>query len=167
MALGLWYYTRRFAPVEESIEPGTSPDRLRIHPGVYLLAEKRILDRQEGEGRLDVFMRVGIADARAHRFALFTGAGSVYAGLFPGRAADHTGLAVAVAWNGRRYRDAAARLGGIATRAETVVELTHRAVISERWSVQPDVQWIFDPGTEALTADAVLLGIRTEVGLDF
>jgi porin len=44
---------------------------------------------------------------------------------------------------------------------ESVLEGFYSIKLREWWSIQPDVQWIFNPGGTAAGSDAVVAGLRT------
>ena len=67
------------------------------------------------------------------------------------------GLAVASAMNGDDFRDANPDFD----RSETAIELTWFTRISERFSIQPDIQYILNPGEEPGAKDAVQIGFRS------
>jgi porin len=48
-----------------------------------------------------------------------------------------------------------------------VVELTYRAELGGLMVLQPDIQWIRDPGMDPAVDDAFLLGLRAHVLLAF
>ena len=48
--------------------------------------------------------------------------------------------------------------------AETNYELTYRAPINKWLTVQPDLQYIVDPGTNPAVRDDMIIGVRFEVG---
>jgi porin len=51
-------------------------------------------------------------------------------------------------------------------RSETVVELTYRAQISRFFVLQPDVQWVVNPGMNPELADALVFGLRAHLSLE-
>ena len=162
VAVGLWYYTRRF----ERLDAGAGPEaegRVRGRPGLYVLAEG-IVAREDDPGQgLALFARAGWADPGVHRFNAYTGAGLVYTGLLPGRDADQVGLGVAAAHNGSAYRRAEAAGGRGVTDTEVVVELTYRNARGA-FALQPDHQYVVHPDTDPTAADVLLGGLRVEVG---
>ena len=52
-------------------------------------------------------------------------------------------------------------------RAETVLELYYRLRVSEAFQLQPDVQWILDPGMDPDLADSLVLGLRGTATVGF
>jgi porin len=110
---------------------------------------------------LAIFGRYGIADSTVNQFDAYLGAGLVYTGLFPSRDEDEMGRAVAIARNGDGFMTAGAPLDY----KEKVLELTYRAQITPWLSIQPDCQYVINPGTDPTLDNALVLALR--VGLSF
>jgi porin len=97
--------------------------------------------------------------ARIERYA---GAGIVFAGgLLPARD-DAVGFAIAHARNGDPYRRSMQSTGDATTAAETAYELTWRIPFGNHFALQPDVQYIDDPGTNPALEDALVVMLRVE-----
>ena len=156
VAFGVWGYTAATSPFS-SLPP-------RRSRGAYLLAEwdvhREAADPEQG---LAVFARVGVADARINRFGAYTGAGLVYTGLLPGRAADRAGLAVAVAHNGAPFERAQRRAGQPTDAAETNLEATYLARLTAHLALQADVQHVVNPDTNPARADALVAALRLQL----
>jgi porin len=52
-----------------------------------------------------------------------------------------------------------------AERAETALELTYLVAPAPWLSVQPDLQYVIDPGTDGALDDALVLGLRVQIAL--
>ncbi len=166
VALGGWVYTGRFEDLTAAPSPGPATTVTGSY-GIYLLAERTLYREGDGEQGLTVFGRAGLARSRVNRFAAYTGGGAVYAGLLPGRPEDESGIAVAVAFNSSSYRDWAAAQGPRPEAAETAVELSYRAQINSWFALQPDLQYIFNPGTVPGRRNAWVLGLRGELAFNW
>ena len=106
----------------------------------------------------------GRCDGRVGRFGSYVGAGLTAKGLMPGRPDDEIGLALARAANGAHYRALQESLPGLRpTSAETTLEATYLAQVSPWLAVQPDLQWVIDPGTRS--GEALVLQLEAEVAL--
>lgn len=158
-ALGTWRYTAAL-----DTDALGNPVAARENRGVYALAEGMLLPESGDAAQgLAGFLRYGVADDRLNQLDAFTGGGFVYTGLFPGRDADQLGLAFARAQNGDRFRDLS-RLGGAPVeRAETAIELSYRAQLTPWLAVQPDYQYVVDPGTDPAVDNAHVLMLRFEI----
>jgi porin len=136
--LGLWTYTSRFDTLSGN------PERLRASRGAYALIEGSVT------GKLDAWIRVGIADGRVNPIDRYVGGGVTW-----GRDGSRVGLAVAHARLGDEAYGTA-----VLDRAETAIELSYDHEVSPNFSVQPDVQYVINPGWEPLRRDALVLGLR-------
>ena len=82
----------------------------------------------------------------------------------PTRTRDIAGVAVAYSSISDDYSRSDRAQGGTGYSAETVVEATYRVVLAPWWSVQPDMQYIFNPSGAHGSNDALVLGARTSLG---
>jgi porin len=163
IALGGWYYTAKFDDLVKVDAGGNLIKRTGSY-GIYALFEKTVYrEKQDSAQGLTLFARVGTANAQVNRFGLYTGSGFNYTGLIPGRSGDELGFAVAAARNGREFRNAAANAGAPVDRWEVNFELTYRAQITPWLALQPDLQYIINPGTNPALKNAFVIGTRFEV----
>ncbi len=152
-ALGGWYHSTDF----EDFNAGERS----YNQGFYLIAERSLWQEAEYEQGLGVFLQSGWAKADRNQIGSYFGAGLSYTGLFDGYDEDVLSFGVAHARNSNEFKD----LNTENTNSETAIELTYRAVIKPWLSIQPDLQFIINPGTSSDIDNAVLLGIRTEVAM--
>jgi porin len=89
--------------------------------------------------------------------------GSRYTGLFPGRDEDKVGFGVIYSKNGTAYSEAYQTLNNRSLGGETTVEIDYQYNPSPWLSIQPDTQWIIDPGGDSSRSLIVVLGLRTIV----
>jgi porin len=152
LLFGHWRYTAAFDRFDGSRGRGSS--------GFYLRGEHRLAhERDDPDQGLAGFFRLGIADGRVNPFDRFISAGFNYRGPFKGRDGDQLGLAVAAAFTSRNYR-----LSTPAGRSEVAFELTYRAPLTDWLTLQPDVQYIVNPGPTPGIRDALVIGLRFEIG---
>lgn len=88
-----------------------------------------------------------------------------FSGVNSLRPYDSFGLAVASGGNGSDYRNLTVSQGSKSDSRETNFELTYRAFISDRLVLQPDLQYIINPGTDPALDNALVVGVRAEVKL--
>ena len=102
-----------------------------------------------------------MADEDINQFSNYIGTGLAYTGLFPGRDGDQLGLAMAVAVNGDTFKDAQRDAGKTVKDHEINIELTYHAEILPWLALQPDIQYIINPGAGANgdLEDALVLGL--------
>jgi porin len=155
LLFGHWHYTAR----ADAISGG---GRYRSH-GVYVRGEMRILSEPSDEAQgLNAFFRWGQADQTVNPFGDFLSGGLVYTGPFAGRGSDQIGLAVATAYTTPSYR-----LAQSAARSETVIELTYRAPLTQWLTLQPNAQYVLNPGADSALDHALAVGLRIELGWSF
>ena len=165
LAIGAWRFTARFDDVLATDAAG-DPLRRSGNRGIYMLGE-RMIYREPGrpEQGLVVYARLGFADSDVNQFSNYIGAGAVYTGLLPGRDEDRIGLALAVARNGEPFKDALRAAGARVFDQEIIIELTYRAEVTPWLTLQPDIQYVMDPGAGANgdLDDALVVGLRFEL----
>lgn len=153
IAAGGWLFTRG----AETYGPGGSTEKSW---GIYGLAQQMVHGEPNDRGRLSVFARLGLTNDEVERIGGYAGAGAVYTGAIAGRPEDAAGLGIAHARNGSHFLRSRRTSVGRLERAETVVELTYRIQMSDRLELQPDLQWIVDPGMDRDADNALVVGLR-------
>jgi porin len=160
LSLGHWRYTAEFDDLR-STEAAPRPPR-DDNAGVYGAIEV-MLDAAGAEPNTLAFLRYGVANDTVNEFADSLGVGLRRRGLFAARPDDELG----VAYSHARLGDAARALGAAAgtprDEYEAAIELTYRAPITPWLTLQPDVQYIFNPGADAALDDSLAIGLRLEV----
>ena len=105
---------------------------------------------------LNIFVRAGTAEDDVNQFDMYVGSGLVYTGLIPGRDDDQVGLAMAMAQNGDAFNDANTDLEDY----ELTIEGTYRFQVNPWLVVQPDIQYVINPGTSTSVDNALVIGTR-------
>lgn len=124
---------------------------------------KSKIDLGGGDGvRIHGFLRCGIANDDLNVFAGYFGAGAVATGLFSSRPDDQLSLALASARTGLAFDRA---VGG-ADSQETSIELSYSTQVMRWLRVQPDLQYIINPGVDPLLKYAWVIGLRFEVATE-
>jgi porin len=186
--LGGWYHSGRFDDQRFddgglSLAAPASSGQPRRHDGdygVYAVADQMVW-RQPGteDQGLTLFLRLGAAPSDRNLISFYADGGLAYKGLLPGRTQDTLALGVAYAQVGdhaRRLDQDSHAVSGLSTpvrAAETALELSYVAQVTPWWTVQPDLQLVFNPGGPAANpndptglspvGDAVVIGLRTTV----
>lgn len=153
LGLGAFTYTAAFEPLLAL--PG---ERVKGNSGLYGVIEAPLSERLSG------WLRLGLANARINPVNYYTGGGLVLSAPFAGRKDDLLGLAVAIAWSGGDFKRLTRAGGGRPANAETEIELTYRFALSDTLALQPDLQYVINPGGTGALKNALVLGIRLEVG---
>jgi len=132
--------------------------------GFYFIAEKTLFaENGEGQG-LGGFVQLGWADDKWNQIARYWGAGLNYTGLIPGRDKDSIGLAVACSRNGDKFMAYSKNVELVPVdHTETAIELTYRAELRPWLIIQPDFQYIINPGMDQSLKNAFQIGSRVEI----
>lgn len=162
--LGYWRYTARFDDLFETARAG-EPVKGSGNDGVYMTVERRfVAPNHQGDSGLRGWIRLGFADDRFNSLNNYLGGGLVYTGPFKRRPKDQAGVAFGRAHFGTPYRRALAINGVRSSARELAVEATYRAVVNRWLTLQPDIQYIVNPGGRPELRDALLFGLRTQLG---
>ncbi|MHB8885097.1 MAG: carbohydrate porin [Methylovirgula sp.] len=184
--VGAWYNSNAFADQRVGADglplaDAGAADALLYHRGnwsVYAVADQMIYrvagTKDQGLGLFFRFMGAP-SDRNLVDFDLYTGAN--YKGIIPGRPDDTAGVGLIYT----RVSDQVSQLdmdfgtvsGGWypVRHAETVLELTYQVQMAPWWTLQPDFQYVFNPGgslpnpnnpTQPI-ADAAVFGLRTTI----
>jgi len=124
--------------------------------GYYLLAEA-------GVGhRLGLFFKAGRADPARNRYAATYAVGFQANALLPGRPDDALGVGLVRTEHSADFLDYALGEGVRYFRAENAYEITYSARVGRHWLVQPDFQYVIQPGMDLRVANALVLGLRLQ-----
>lgn len=130
-----------------------------------MFAEHRLAgSRADDAHGLAGWLRFGVADTRFNRIGRYLGGGLVHTGIVPDRPDDQVGVSFASAGFGDRYRRDQSGDGGVRDAHELVVEAVYNAVLTPWLSVQPDLQYVVNPGGDTQRADAAVVGFRVKIG---
>ena len=151
-SLGVWTYTEDF--------PNLVTDQTHNNTGAYIALEEKLLSKDGGSSfDLSGSLRFGIANDDINPLSSFFGATLVATGLIPGLSEDLLGLGVAVANGGDKFQSTFA----VPEEREINVELTYFANLSGSVSIQPDIQWIINPGLDGEAEDVFVFGVRLQL----
>ena len=152
-SLGAWTYSEQF--------PDLVTGEARTNYGAYLALEEALVVPSSGDGPgLSGSLRAGFANGDVNAIESFLAATLVATGILPQRPQDRLGLGVILA-NG-----SAGFTGGLADPRdrEINIELTYLAQITDEISLQPDLQWIINPGLDGSIEDSFVIGLRLSAG---
>lgn len=156
LRVGGWRYTRKIDEIGAFDSGGPAPRHRSA--GAYAMIEGPLAGR-DTDKPVNGWLRLGVADARVSPIST-----SIVGGVTFGDEGRKWGIAFAHARLGKR-----SRLGDTVTakldRAETNVELSYAHAINDRLTLQPDVQFVRNPGWEPGRRDALVLGLRITAGL--
>lgn len=152
LGVGGWHHTANIDDLDGRPRDDNS--------GIYALGEADLWRAEDGRG-VGVFTQLGFADGDRNQLSTYVGGGVTWTGPLPQRPEDVAGLAIAHARNGDHFR----RLNAGLERAETTFELSYLLTPKPWLTVQPDLQYIVDPGTDSSIDNALILGVRVQVAL--
>lgn len=155
LRVGGWSYTADFP----TLSPSATDPRGRSRGG-YLIAEGPLV---RGDRPVWGFGRLGAADDRVTRLGWSWAAGLSWEGPLAGRPGDELALGVVGTVDGDPYVRAASP--EMVPSNELAVELTWRFALGGWGAIQPDVQYILDPGLTPDGDDALVVGVRAFLAL--
>ena len=130
----------------------------------YLIADREVWhepgDAHQG---LLVFGRLGTAPSGRSTVSFYFDAGVNYQGVIPSRDNDVLGIGISYTKISNSLLDEARM--PVQSHHETIIEATYQAAITEWFAVQPDIQYVFNPGATGSQTNAFVAGIR--FSLDF
>jgi len=146
--LGAWRHTK--APVQGGGQGLT---------GGYVVVDQPLMEWDGGS--LGAFLQYGLAQRVAENVKTYVGGGLHVSGLIPGRGEDEAGIAFARADFSNNYRTVNAGF----KKAETAIEITYRAQLTDWLAIQPAFQYILSPSGDPALRNAKVGILRAEVSL--
>ncbi len=165
LAVGGWIYSADFSRLmpdggNESLIPEEK------NWGIYALLDIPLFTNTPHPGKeISWFARAGFANPDVNRFDSYLGSGLVFSGILPGRDTDFLGIACAAVHNGQPYRDKMAAAGSRTDGWEINLELTWRIEMFPWLLVQPDCQYVINPGTNPAVKNSLVVGTCIEVNI--
>lgn len=161
LKLGAWRHTADLDDVRE-VDVNGDPVQHDENFGIYFIVDQALFreDREKDDQGLSLFWQLGGVPKDRNEVDFYLGAGLHYKGLIPTRDEDEFGIALAYAHISKDSRQVEER-----DRAETTIEVTYRAKVLPWLAIQPDLQFVFDPGAEPDVKDAVVGMLR--IVIDF
>lgn len=157
LALGAWRYTQR---VDDLVDLDGNGNPVKRHQqGAYLLTSCQFYKDKDARA-LGGFFRATIADGDTAQVKWTHETGLLANGWVPTRPDGEIGIGVAQAHNGSKYKQS---VSGVADSNEYSWELYYRDTVWRGVTVQPDVQYIVNPGTDTVTKNATVFGMRVDV----
>lgn len=118
---------------------------------------------EKSDQGLGWFGRIAFTKEDRNFLNFYFDTGLVYKGLIPTRDEDSIGMAFAYAQLGNAARNALIDEGSIGVGAEMVLEATYQCQVTPWLSVQPDLQYIINPGGTRDFGNAFVIGGRLSV----
>lgn len=153
LAIGGWYHTMEFEDFNTTIRDDNG--------GIYVIGEKHLFSEGDSSQGMGGFVQLGFTESDRNVVDRYIGVGINYTGLIPGRDEDVIGLAIAHAMTSDDYISANPGTEG----SETAIELSYQFMLLPWLSLQPDVQYIINPGMDSTLDNALVLGVRLQIAL--
>lgn len=169
-AFGLWGYTVKQDDQLDvaNIDAGNiaGPARTRRSHGGYAMGERTLVHLDsDGERFVSAFGRYSWTDGNSTPLKNTLSVGVHAKGLLRSRPDDILGLAWSRGGTSSKWRDAQTVQGVATEHAETAVELTYRYMVTPWFAIQPNLQYIENPGALDETSNARIIGARFEFAL--
>lgn len=158
---GAWFQTGQYADaLADSTASGNS--------GYYFIIDQMLVrESPEGAAKTDEglgwFSRTGFAPPDRNFVDYYFDSGFTYKGPVPGRDDDTAGVAFGYAQLSSGKQGGIAAGGGTPAGAEMVIEATYQLQVTPCLIVQPDVQYIINPGGATDLPNAFVIGCRASV----
>lgn len=161
-SIGFWRYTSKS---DDLLAVGTDGNPLQqTNQGIYALLEQSLFHEKDDPAQgLTMFIRGGVTRNSVNIADRFISAGLNYKGLLPGRDDDQFGIAFAKAYAGNKHKQAMSDAATPCENYEAALELTYRAQITPWLAIQPDIQFIMNPGFDPNIKNSLVAGSRVEI----
>jgi len=158
VAVGIWEYTKKADDLVD-VDTSGNPVKRRMD-GAYFLSSYQAYHNKDAGHDIGLFFRAGVADGNTAQVDWDYETGIVGNGWVPTRPDSEIGLALSQAHNDDKYIQS---VSGVSDRNEYAVELYYRDKLINGISVQPDLQYVMNPGTNPAVSDAAIIGIRFDI----
>ena len=148
---GIYYHSQMTKNEDDLPEP----EILNYNYGIYLIADQMIYPNASETGGLAVFGQLAVSPEKINTHYAYGGAGLTYKGLLTKRTEDILGVAFNKTW-----------LSDQSIKDESIIELSYKAQVTENLFIQPDFQYVINPGgTDHTLKNAIAGSLR--FGLSF
>jgi len=124
--------------------------------GIYGISDHVLFRNENTKGVLSIFSQLGFSLNEHNPVKSYLGGGVLYQGISTKRSQDAIGLALAHNVFSETYRSSFT--DGIQN--ETAFEFSYRLVTNTRWFLQPNVQYVINPGTNSNIPNALMGMVR-------
>jgi porin len=118
---------------------------------------------EKSDQGLGFFGRVAFTPADRNFVNFYFDTGLTYKGLIPTRDNDTVGIGFGYAQLSNGARSSLTDEGSSPIGAEMVIEFTYQAAITPWLTIQPDLQYIINPGGTSDLGDALVIGGRASI----
>ncbi len=139
---GAYYHSQLMESVTEN-----NGKEFRYNYGLYLIADQMIYRKSSGKGGLGIFGQLAISPRSINTHYRYLGLGLSWQGLFKNRDEDIMGIAITNAG----FHDSSKK-------DETILELSYKAQLTDNIFVQPDFQYVINPGETGVDLNNASVG---------
>ncbi len=159
--VGAWGYSEPYTSLP-SLDPATPGATTQMtNQGSYLLMEHTFQQEwPRGPKQGALFLRYGQTDGDLNPIDAYLGMGLVYRAPFNPDINEYFGLGIAVAHYSRHYHLLLRQQGIPAAEAETSIEFTYQRLYNRWLTLQPDLQYIVNPGVRRDVENSVVIALR-------
>lgn len=158
VAAGGWRYTHRYDDIR-ALDGNGLPVRRRAAGGYAILDVP--LTATDKPRALSAFVRIGVSDGNTTPYKGGWQAGLLVQQVISGRPDSALSLGMHSGLLTNAYRRNAIDAGETPARSESALELTYSDQLLPHFTIQPDVQLIFNPGGDRVRKNALVLGVRS------
>jgi porin len=161
-AVGAWRYTSRQDDIRDL--DGSGNPLKRTAQGAYLVYERPLND-PEAVRASSFFLRAGLSDGDTTPFSGGWQSGMLVKRAIPSRPESVFSIGLNQGVLSRGHRDNQRDLGVAMDDTEMQLEVTYSDKILPNLTLQPDLQWIPNPGGDRSIKDALVVGLRLSLEL--
>lgn len=162
-AVGVWRYSVKQDDIRDLTSAG-DPAR-RAAQGAYVLAEHAFTAEGQAGPVVRGFMRAGLSDGDTGPFRGGWQAGLLVEKVFASRPDSAFSIGLEQGYFSSKARANARGAGVALERAESSLEITYSDKITDRITIQPDLQYFRHPGGDRAAEDAIVAGVRLTLDL--
>lgn len=154
-AAGGWLYSADFDEIDGGRGDGNA--------GVYGFVDAPLLASEPSGLAINGFLRYGVANDDINAIDSYFGAGLVATGLLQQRPDDQFGIAFANVQIGSPFKQAVEDAGGSVDSRESKIEMTYSTQVNDWLRLQPNLQYVMNPGADPALDDALVIGVQFEL----
>ncbi|TXI02396.1 MAG: porin [Rhizobium sp.] len=163
VAFGTWRYSDKQDDIR-LINAAGEPVRSTAK-GAYVLLERELVRGDpRGVRRVTAFARLGVSDGDTTAFKGGWQAGLLVQSVFESRPDSAFSVGVNRVYLSNKYRRNALDLDQKLERSESAIEVTYSDKVG-RMTIQPDLQYVKDPGADGVIGHALIVSVR--FGVEF
>lgn len=150
IALGSWYYSEE----SDTLESNQSENNYGLY-GIY-----EYVANEQQNNALSAWLRFGLANDKINQVSQYAGTGLTLTRFLSARPDDILGFAIARVKNSDDYLAVGRQNGVNMESSETNFEFTYQAQFNDHLTIQPNIQYIVNPGTDPALDNALVYGLR-------